>query len=416
MIDLTPLDVRNKRGDFKRMLRGYDPQEVDIFLELVAERLEGLVRENIQLRERTQTLQQQVTSQLGREQAVQDALVTAQELRADIKAQSQREAEHVLKAAETEARRLIAEAEAEARGRTRGIERQIEGAKDSLMEFERRRARFLKEFRQLLERELDVVEVEERRAPLEERAIDMELGGRRHGGQVPAAAPPPAESSRDAVEEDEEEEPVAPAPDATGSPAGTESPRPAHGPATAPTPASEAPSASASGAPASAAVPEPSAPEPTAAPAREPTTTPAPEASAAPAQSPVGRRAATTEPAPERSGTPRARRGGGPEASRGTAPAADLGNATLAASFEAEAVAEAQSRVVEVKGTVGDDLRAVPRLEEVLAEAGAELAEAGPQDVAPRREARDVHEIAPPPLRGRGDETLLLYLDTDEKE
>ena len=35
MIDLTPLDVRNKRGDFKKLLRGYDPQEVDVFLELV---------------------------------------------------------------------------------------------------------------------------------------------------------------------------------------------------------------------------------------------------------------------------------------------------------------------------------------------------------------------------------------------
>ena len=58
MIDLTPLDVRNKRGDFKRLMRGYDPQEVDIFLELVAERLEGLVRENLQLKDRTATLQQ----------------------------------------------------------------------------------------------------------------------------------------------------------------------------------------------------------------------------------------------------------------------------------------------------------------------------------------------------------------------
>ena len=25
MIDLTPLDVRNKRGDFKKLMRGYDP-------------------------------------------------------------------------------------------------------------------------------------------------------------------------------------------------------------------------------------------------------------------------------------------------------------------------------------------------------------------------------------------------------
>ena len=40
MIDLTPLDVRNKRGDFKKVMRGYDPQEVDVLLEIAADRLE----------------------------------------------------------------------------------------------------------------------------------------------------------------------------------------------------------------------------------------------------------------------------------------------------------------------------------------------------------------------------------------
>ena len=60
MIDLTPLDVRKKRGDFKKMLRGYDPQEVDTFLELVAERLEVLVKEGLALKERTDLLTEQV--------------------------------------------------------------------------------------------------------------------------------------------------------------------------------------------------------------------------------------------------------------------------------------------------------------------------------------------------------------------
>jgi len=168
MIDLTPLDVRNKRSDFKKVLRGYDPQEVDVFLEMVAERLEAVVRENIQLSERAQMLQQQVSSSSGRERAVQEALVTAQELRADIRAQALREAELVLQEAQAEARRRLEE-----------VERKREIIDDSLVELERRRMRFLKSFRQLLEREMDGVEVEEGRAPLEERAIEMTLGGGR---------------------------------------------------------------------------------------------------------------------------------------------------------------------------------------------------------------------------------------------
>ena len=103
MIDLTPLDVRNKRGDFKKVLRGYDSQEVDVFLEIAAERLEQIVRENIGLREKSSVLEQQVTSQTGREQAVQEALVTAQELRADIHGQAKRESDHLLHEAEAEA-------------------------------------------------------------------------------------------------------------------------------------------------------------------------------------------------------------------------------------------------------------------------------------------------------------------------
>lgn len=180
MIDLTPLDVRNKRGDFKKAMRGYEPHEVDLFLEMVADRLETLVRENLQLRERTETLQTQVTAQNDREQAVQDALVTAQALRADIRAQSQREADHVIREAEVEARRMVAEADEVVRERLRGIERQLDQATRSVDELERRRARFLTEFRGLLERELDVVHVEESRVPLEARAIDLELGPSAH--------------------------------------------------------------------------------------------------------------------------------------------------------------------------------------------------------------------------------------------
>lgn len=202
MIDLTPLDVRNKRGDFKKLLRGYDPQEVDTFLELAAERLEELVRENIQLRERSEALQQQVASWSGREKAVHEALVTAQELRSEMKTQAQRQADFVLTEAQAEARRQLAESEAEIRVRFRDAERRLEKARDALEEMERRRSRFLKSFRQLLEREMDVVEVEEGLPPLEERPIDLELGGGRGAQGGEGQAEPDVQPDLDAHVED----------------------------------------------------------------------------------------------------------------------------------------------------------------------------------------------------------------------
>lgn len=176
MIDLTPLDVRNKRGDFRKGMRGYETQEVDSFLEMVAERLEALVRENLQLKERTQSLESQVRSQTERESAVRDALVTAQELRTEIREQARVEAEKVVDDARTESRRMIAEAEAEVRIRLRNSERKADEIVRSLGELERGRLRFLRSFRQLLEREMDVVEVEEARTPLEDRSYELDLG------------------------------------------------------------------------------------------------------------------------------------------------------------------------------------------------------------------------------------------------
>ena len=165
MIDLTPLDVRKKRGDFGKGLRGYDPQEVDTFLELVAERMEVLVKENLAFREQVDLLGEKVAAQEGREQAIQDALVTAQELRQDVKKQASREAKVL---------------EREAHGRIQGkiaeSEKLLTDHSGALQELERQRERFLKAFRTFLERELDTVEVELGRAPLEDITLDLELG------------------------------------------------------------------------------------------------------------------------------------------------------------------------------------------------------------------------------------------------
>ena len=165
MIDLTPLDVRKKRGDFGKGLRGYDPQEVDGFLELVAERMEELVKENLAFREKVERLGERVVVQEGREQAIQDALVTAQELRQDVKKQASREAKLM---------------EREARGRIESMigesEKRLAEHRTVLEELERHRDRFLKSFRTFLERELDTVEVEFGRAPLEEVTLDLDLG------------------------------------------------------------------------------------------------------------------------------------------------------------------------------------------------------------------------------------------------
>lgn len=175
MIDLTPLDVRKKRGDFAKGVRGYNVQEVDTFLELVAERLEELVKENLTLHERVDRLAEQVTAQTGRERAVHEALVTAQQLREDIQTSAQSTADRIIRDAEVRGKELLADAE-----------RRVADRAESLHELERRRKRFLATFRQFLERELDHVAVEDGRETVaSDQIIDMDLGPGRAVGPDP---------------------------------------------------------------------------------------------------------------------------------------------------------------------------------------------------------------------------------------
>jgi DivIVA domain-containing protein len=152
MIDLTPLDVRKKKGDFRRAVRGYDTELVDDFLDMVAERLEELVKQNVALSERAEHLQEQVASYRDREKALNEALVTAQQLRSEAQAQADREADLMRREAQSQADRIIEEGQRSYREIARDIEALYT-----------RRRQFVRAFGTLLERYLSELEVEESR-------------------------------------------------------------------------------------------------------------------------------------------------------------------------------------------------------------------------------------------------------------
>jgi cell division initiation protein len=124
MIDLTPLEVRKKKGDFRRAMRGYDPALVDDFLDLVADRLDELVRQNLSLSERVATQEQQVTEYRDRERALTEALVTAQEMREEIRRQAAQEAELARRGAEQEIVQLRSAAEQDAERLSSAVQRE----------------------------------------------------------------------------------------------------------------------------------------------------------------------------------------------------------------------------------------------------------------------------------------------------
>lgn len=151
-MDLTPLDVRKKKEDLRRTVRGYDPAQVDAFLDLVADRLDHLVHKEVRLTEQASMLRERLASFEERERALNEALIAAQELREDARSQAEKAADLRLQEADHEAQRLVSDAR-----------RAVDDSERVLTDLHARRASFLRGMRSLLERFIEEVTYEEDR-------------------------------------------------------------------------------------------------------------------------------------------------------------------------------------------------------------------------------------------------------------
>ncbi len=149
---LTSIDVR--RFDFGRSLRGYDPTKVEQFRDQVAEEMDRLNRINSDLDTKARSFHEQLRAFRERDKALNEALVSAQQLRAEVRDQAEREAQLVLKEAQAEADRIVENARADVR--------RMEQELDAL---DRSRRTYLAQMRALLARQLSEVEASESGRP-----------------------------------------------------------------------------------------------------------------------------------------------------------------------------------------------------------------------------------------------------------
>jgi len=102
---LTPLDLRKQ--EFRKTMRGYDPAEVDDFRVRAAAELERVIRERMALEEVLARAEEQLAAFREREKAMNAALVSAQQLRAETREQAEREAQMIVREAEAEGERHL---------------------------------------------------------------------------------------------------------------------------------------------------------------------------------------------------------------------------------------------------------------------------------------------------------------------
>jgi DivIVA domain-containing protein len=176
---LTPVDVR--RYDFGSALRGYDKQRVDQFRDQVADELERQARLVQELEAKARGFHEQLRAFRERDKALNEALVSAQQLRGEIRDQAEREAALVLREARAEGDRLIDEARSEVR--------RLQGEVDALS---RMRRSYVAQMRALMTRQL--MELEAAEAAATDAAgtlVERDPGRARAPVAPPVAAPPP---------------------------------------------------------------------------------------------------------------------------------------------------------------------------------------------------------------------------------
>jgi len=104
-VRITPLDIRNH--SFPRRVSGYDREEVDTFVRMLAEDYEATLRESQALRDRVNELELRIQELTASERLLQETLTTAQQLSSDLKETAMKEAELMISEAEIQGEKVL---------------------------------------------------------------------------------------------------------------------------------------------------------------------------------------------------------------------------------------------------------------------------------------------------------------------
>lgn len=107
---ITPLDIQQQQ--FKgKMIGGLDSEDVDAFLQVVAQEMETLIRENTELKEQQSRNATAIAAMEVQESKLRDAVLAAQQIAEDMKANARKEATLLISEAELKGERILADAE-----------------------------------------------------------------------------------------------------------------------------------------------------------------------------------------------------------------------------------------------------------------------------------------------------------------
>ncbi len=105
---ITPIEIQQHQ--FKTRVFGYDTTSVDSFLEMVADEIERLHVQNNELKESLARTRSSLDEFRDREKALQETLMTAQQVTEELKVNARKEAEILIAEAHIEGEQIIRDA------------------------------------------------------------------------------------------------------------------------------------------------------------------------------------------------------------------------------------------------------------------------------------------------------------------
>lgn len=96
---ITPLEIENKKFS-KKTLNGYDPEEVDDFLDELTRDYENLFRQSTEAQNKIEELGKQLEHYTQIESTLQSTLLMAQNAAEEVRDAAQKQAEQIIKEAE----------------------------------------------------------------------------------------------------------------------------------------------------------------------------------------------------------------------------------------------------------------------------------------------------------------------------
>ncbi len=163
---IRPTDIRRK--EFKIGFRGYDANEVDDFLDEVADEFEKTFAENKRLTDEMASLKDRLEQFEDLEGAIREALVHAQQVARDLRQNAGKEAELIIREAKDQSHRILADSSS-----------RVERVQESYEVLRKAKQDFANDFRHLLKSyisvmdNVDVTSAKEIEASLRER-LDTE--------------------------------------------------------------------------------------------------------------------------------------------------------------------------------------------------------------------------------------------------